>query len=132
MPEEERKIEKVLVAYDGSENADLALRICTALRDLFGYALNLLYVGTEIEKVREKAERHVKGSYEFHTADGFPEEEIVSYAKANGIDMLFMGAYGKSRFREFFLGSITSFVVYNLSIPLLLAKRHGRFRSSPL
>jgi len=123
MPARERPLREALVAYDGSEGAELALKICVALRDLFGYGLNLLYVGSEDEEVRRKADRLVGGDYRFFTASGFPEEQIVSLAKERDIDILFMGAYGKSRLREFFLGSVTSFVIYNLDIPLLLAKK---------
>ena len=123
MPKEERSIREVLVAYDGSEGAEFALRICVTLRDLFGYRLNLIYVGAEAEEVKRRADRLVGGDYRFYTASGFPEEQIVSLVREKDMDMLFMGAYGKSRFREFILGSVTSFVIYNLEVPLFLAKR---------
>jgi len=60
--------------------------------------------------------------YTLHKTTGLPEERIVSFCREKGIDLLFIGAYGKGRLKEFFLGSVTSFVVHNLTIPMVLTK----------
>jgi len=123
MPEEEREIKRVLVAYDGSENAKLALRICRSMKTLFKYDVNVLHVSEEEEEeVRKTVEEVMGEEFRYHELPGLPEERIVSFVEENRIDMLFLGAYGKGRFKELFLGSVTSFVIHNLDIPILLAK----------
>ncbi len=122
VPETEGKLSSTLVAYDGSESARRAVEICRSLRDLFGYSVTALYVGDDVDRIRNELDGLLGEDYSFRTARGFPEEKIVSTAREMSADILFMGAYGKSRFREFLLGSVTSFVIYNLEIPILLAK----------
>ncbi len=122
VPETEGKLSSALVAYDGSESARRAVEICRSLRDLFGYSVTALYVGDDVDRIRNELDGLLGEDYSFRTARGFPEEKIVSTAREMSADILFMGAYGKSRFREFLLGSVTSFVIYNLEIPILLAK----------
>ncbi len=125
VPEEERSIERVLVAYDGSDSAKLALRICNSLKGLFGYEINVLFVEEErgqVQNMKSEVDEILKVDYSFHVLTGFPEEKIVSFSKNKGVDMLFLGAYGKGRVKELFLGSVTSFVIHHLDIPILLTK----------
>lgn len=122
MPEEEREIKRVLVAYDGSENAKLALKICSSMKSLLGYKVDVLHVSEEEEDIREEVREILGEEFSYHELPGLPEERIVSFVRENDTDMLFLGAYGKGRFRELFLGSVTSFVIHNLDIPILLAK----------
>ena len=50
-----------------------------------------------------------------HTA-----ETILTKAKELESDLLVMGAYGHSRFRELILGGFTLYMLENTDIPLLL------------
>ncbi|RLJ69830.1 nucleotide-binding universal stress UspA family protein [Hydrogenivirga caldilitoris] len=125
VPEEERELKRALVAYDGSENAKLSLRICRSLRSLYNYEINVLSVQEEEEEVKrieEEVRELLPEEHKFFYVSGLPEERIVSFAKDEGIDVLFLGAYGKGRFKELFLGSVTSFVIHHLDIPMFLAK----------
>jgi len=124
VPQESREVKKALVAYDGSKSAKLALRICASLREVFGYSVEVLYVEEDGEgrSVRDEVEEVLGDGFDFLSTKGFPEERIVQVVKDEGIDMLFLGAYGKGRFRELFLGSVTSFLIHHLDIPMLLAK----------
>jgi Universal stress protein family. len=38
------------------------------------------------------------------------------------MDLLLMGAFSKGRVKELILGSVTSFVMHHLNIPILLVK----------
>ncbi|WP_457601461.1 universal stress protein [Hydrogenivirga sp.] len=125
VPEEERELKKVLVAYDGSENAKLALKVCRSLKELYGYAVSVLHVeseGEDLEAIKKEVGDILGLEHDFHALSGIPEEKIVNFVRDNGIDLLFLGAYGKGRFKELFLGSVTSFVIHNLDIPIFLAK----------
>jgi nucleotide-binding universal stress UspA family protein len=41
-------------------------------------------------------------------------------ARAEGADLLVMGAYGHSRFRETVLGGFTHSVLYDASLPVIM------------
>ncbi len=123
VPENGRDLRKALVAYDGRINSRRALGVAVSLRDLFGYELHVITVGDEVPPSVVDEVRSVAGEdFTHHTASGFPEERIVAFCRENQIDILFIGAYGKGRLKEFFLGSVTSFVVHNLDIPMVLTR----------
>jgi nucleotide-binding universal stress UspA family protein len=46
---------------------------------------------------------------------------LLDYAKSRNQDLLVMGLYGRSRFREFFLGGASRAVLNNTSVPVLLS-----------
>jgi len=114
VPEEERSIKNLLVAYDGREVSKKALSVGRVVANAFGASIKALYVGEE--------EIEAPQDLELVRLYGLPEEKIVSYCRQEGVDMLLMGAYSKGRLREFFMGSVTSFVVHHLDIPILLVK----------
>ncbi len=112
VPEDYKKPWRAVVAYDGSPNSRLALEACRSFRDIYGFNMVVLHVGDREVSLENLEVVNLKG---------IPEEVIVSYAKDKA-DMLFMGAFSKGRLREIVLGSITSFVVHNLDIPIYLSK----------
>ncbi len=123
VPEDPGEFRKALVAYDGRSNSKRALNMAVVLKEVFHYDLHVLTVGEDIgQGLREEVRSSVGDDFTYHTATGFPEERIVSFCRENDIDLLFIGAYGKGRLKEFFLGSVTSFVVHNLNIPMVLTR----------
>jgi len=46
---------------------------------------------------------------------------LLAVAADSGADMLVMGAYGHSRFREAVLGGVTRTVLEGMAIPVLMA-----------
>jgi len=48
-------------------------------------------------------------------------ERLLAVAADSGADMLVMGAYGHSRFREAVLGGVTRTVLEGMAIPVLMA-----------
>ncbi|NBC32523.1 MAG: universal stress protein [Alphaproteobacteria bacterium] len=55
------------------------------------------------------------------SANGDVGDVILSYAKDLRADLLIMGAYGHSRFREIILGGVTQHVLRNMARPALMA-----------
>jgi nucleotide-binding universal stress UspA family protein len=53
---------------------------------------------------------------------GKDEEEILKHTTEAPVDLLVMGAYGRSRLRELILGSTTSYVIRNTTIPVLMIR----------
>jgi len=114
VPEEKRELKRFCVAYDGEEVSKRALNLAKELSKVYEAELYALYVGNKEIEAPEGIELVVE--------DGIPEEKIVAYCQEKGVDLLFMGAYAKGRLRELFLGSVTSFVMHHINIPLLLVK----------
>ena len=54
--------------------------------------------------------------------DGEVEMVLCDYRAAHNIDMLIMGAYGHSMIRRFLVGSTTTNVIRNASVPVLLLR----------
>lgn len=53
---------------------------------------------------------------------GRPTGEVIdAHARASGADLVVMGAYGRSRFREFVLGGATRSILTHMSVPVLMA-----------
>ncbi len=125
VPEQEREIRRALVAYDGSDSAHRALEICSSMKAHLGYEIHVLAVEEEegdLKKYKDRIDAVLGDDYECHCLSGLPEERIVEFCREKDVDMLFMGAYGKGRIKELFLGSVTSFIIHHLNIPLFLAK----------
>jgi len=116
-PEEKRDLKKVCVAYDGKEMSKKGMEIALYIKEIFGFELHALHVGDEsmIDEV-------FKGVDHYENLKGLPEEKIVEYCKEEEMDLLVMGAFSKGRFKEFLFGSVTSFVMHHLDIPMLLVK----------
>jgi nucleotide-binding universal stress UspA family protein len=53
---------------------------------------------------------------------GEPESVLAGYRQENDIDLMIMGAYGHSRMRQLFVGSTTTAMIRNSSVPLLLLR----------
>ncbi|WP_461828860.1 universal stress protein [Aquifex sp.] len=126
LPDEEREFKKACVAYDGRENSEFALSIAKGLRDLYKYEIYVLSVvedKAQAQELKKRVSEILGEEFKFFPYTGIPEEKIVEFCKENEIDLLFMGAFGKGPIKEFFLGSVTSFVLHNLNIPTLLAKK---------
>ncbi len=59
-------------------------------------------------------------SVDVESADGNPGQAIIDFATNQRADLLVMGGYGKSRFREFVLGGVTEYLSKATPVPLLL------------
>ncbi|MEZ0360711.1 MAG: universal stress protein [Hydrogenobacter sp.] len=116
-PEEKRSIRRICIAYDGREISKKGLEMAKYLKKFFEFELYAIRV------VEEKLEEDIpKDVDSYECLRGLPEEKIVEYCKEKDMDLLIMGAFSKGRFKEFLFGSITSFVLHHLEIPILLVK----------
>jgi nucleotide-binding universal stress UspA family protein len=46
---------------------------------------------------------------------------LLSHASDLGADLIVMGAYGRSRFREFILGGATRTILQSMTVPVLMS-----------
>ncbi|WP_371372394.1 universal stress protein [Sporomusa aerivorans] len=61
------------------------------------------------------------------TAQGFlemgvPSEVIVAFCRENAYDLIVMGSRGLGTIKEFFLGSVSNYVLHHAACPVMVAK----------
>ena len=140
-------VKKILVPYDGSEQAQQAVKRAAHIARLQGATLMLLMVVDlneevaafervnvdgympaelkegaykEIAKIqREMPEDiHVNSTVEL----GSPAETIVETAEDEGYDLIVMGSRGLGRFEGFLMGSVSQYVLQHVHCPVLVVR----------
>jgi nucleotide-binding universal stress UspA family protein len=121
----------IVAAWDGS--AEAARAINDALTFLKPAARVVLLVGVMSEQSEEDAPRteemlaHLKrhgvtaGSHQLKLNEGDVGRQLLAGAKELGADLMVMGAFHHSRWREFILGGVTLTVLEEATIPLFMA-----------
>jgi len=140
------KTKKILVPLDGSKNSirglDMAIHvarqshgtiIALSVKSVPGiYALHPLGFldfnsMTEIKKLLDEAKlRAAKKGIQLtgKTIAGDPGYDIARFANnsKNGIDLVVIGARGRSSAKELILGSVSNYVVHKSKKPVLIVK----------
>ena len=138
--------EDILVATDGSENADRAAVQAISLAESLDATLHVLYVIetrtaydnaiVDVETVRENlqadgeaaltavkeriATRETELDFTRTMRRGVPAEEILAYVEEHDIDLVVMGATGQSAFKTVLLGSATEAILRSGLVPVLV------------
>jgi nucleotide-binding universal stress UspA family protein len=119
----------ILLAFDGSPGSRLAARSAVELAGRLGAAIHV-FVDSK-DKGRSAARfdevRRLLGSASVPVREaastlGRPDAKIVDAAREANAGMIVMGAFGRSRIHEYFLGSNSAAVVRNSPIAVLLAR----------
>lgn len=120
---------KVLVAWNDSAAAARAVGDALALLQRAD-AVEVVTIsenGVEFEASANDLVRHLRkhGVAATHRGlDGSGRavgEVLDGHVRSSGADLLVMGAYGRSRFREFILGGATRAVLSRMSVPVFMA-----------
>lgn len=119
------KLEKILVAIDGSKHSDKALEYAVQLTKKYDAKLALMHVeedkliriggpqiedclGTVGECILKDAATKTKGvAFDKFLELGSPSEIIIKVAKKGKIDLIIVGSRGLSSVRRFLLGSVS-------------------------
>ena len=139
---------KILLATDGSEEAELAARTAADLATKSGSELHLVHVlvlppetlhdpfGTAAREEFEKRERArleeltekleasggaVEGA---HFRVGSPDAEIVAQAEEVGADVVVLGSRGLGVMRRALMGSVSDSVVRHAHCPVLVVREY--------
>jgi nucleotide-binding universal stress UspA family protein len=122
-------LNRVLLCWDGSRTAARAI----------GDAMPLLERAKEVDVVivaEERKEEDMTGSHmaEHLARHGITatvkrlvkgdisiDSVVLSYAADTGADLIVMGGYGHSRFREFILGGMTRGILESMTVPVLMS-----------
>ena len=120
----------VVVAYDGSVQASRALKSFIASGFYQDSPVYVLSFDKELADAEQTASVAVE-LLERHGYDVRPrpailprgmtaDERIEEACDSLGVQLLVMGAYGKPTIREFFLGTVTRWLLERLRIPLFI------------
>jgi nucleotide-binding universal stress UspA family protein len=121
-----RPISKVLVAYDGSASAKVAIERMSTSPVFEDLEVCVLCVGQDQTKSKAVVEEAVAKLQAANitatprTATGEPEEVLNRLVANEGFNLLVMGAYGHSRIRNLIIGSTTTAMIQTVKIPVLL------------
>ena len=139
---------KILVAYDGSDHAMRALDIAIDLAKKYEAKLDIVEVvdtaallgmgvapipGEVIQQVYSKANNDVNQAkskaqtqgvkdVEGVVLEGDPATAILEYAGKNGVDLIVTGSRGLSTFKRLILGSVSTKLVQEAKVPVLVVK----------
>ncbi len=123
-------ITKILVGYDGSGHASRALHEAIELAGALAAPLVILSVAEQhdLAHAHDLAEDAMKLARAHECAaahmvvEGLPEIAILSKAEELACSLIVVGAYGRGRIREMFLGSTTNHLLSHARQPLLLVR----------
>jgi nucleotide-binding universal stress UspA family protein len=122
---------KIMAAYDGSDFAKHAVELASVWATALDAALILLTIAEEkdMEKAQTLSEEAIalagdpgKSAVTLVGDNPNPSAGILENAAEQGADLIVMGAYGQRRLREMILGSVTTQVVVQADIPVLLVR----------
>ncbi|MGO4169125.1 nucleotide-binding universal stress UspA family protein [Novosphingobium sp. PhB57] len=118
-------IRRAVIAWDGGEQAASALKAAVPLLQ----SAQTVKLVTVIEKsggfpvtdaLRYLSRNGLHAEYEEYERRGSTEETLALAVNQNHADLLVMGAYGKSRLREFLFGGVTAHFLSEASAPAVL------------
>jgi len=136
-------MERIVVGYDGSVYSKKALEKVKVLAEKFGSKVYVVHVidtavlslsdvfasPSILASLREKADHLVKeavqllgGNAEGKVLEGDPAHEIVKFAKEVNASLIVLGSRGLSTIRRVLMGSVSSRVVQESPIDVLIVK----------
>lgn len=144
---------QILIATDGSDNAQRATRQALDLARQYGAELHAIYVietrtgydnaivdpDTVRQNLREDGEEVLTAietegepdvSVVTSVREGVPHEELLSYIKDQGIDLVVLGAKGRSAFKTILLGSTTEALLRADQVPVLVVNSTGEWETT--
>ena len=130
------EIRKVLVAVDGSANADKALAYAIVICQQYGAKLTLLHVEEDAlfrlapkgakkvgEAILADAAAKVKDlSFDSRLEIGDPADTILKLAQKEDYDLIVLGSRGLSSVKRFLLGSVSADVSMHLQRSVLIVR----------
>lgn len=128
----------ILVGYNGSAAAKAAVRLTGDLaRSLEARVQVMISMeGGPRERPEDiaQAEAHLGEARRLMTADGVscevfqsargmaPGEDVVDYARHNGVDLIVVGVEKRSRTQKILLGSTAQYIILKAPCPVLTVK----------
>jgi nucleotide-binding universal stress UspA family protein len=139
------RYQTILLATDGSESADLAVRHAVALAKHTGAALWAAYVvdthqafrvgiyeREALRELRRDGEQALKRVSELgreagvpvetHLCEGRPGQVLVDEAEQANAELIVIGSHGQGAISDILLGSVSQYVVHHAAAPVLIVR----------
>ena len=121
------RVQKALVAFDGSPKAREALYLAACLNTTWEIPLHVLCVQEHKhsrESIMETARETLKDHQlvEFQMKAGHPEQVILATAQETGVDLIVLGGYTASPWLEVLRGSTVEILLRKSTLPLLICR----------
>lgn len=138
---------RILIPYDGSEQADQAIEYAAAEHDddeiVLIHVLDFIERGYDLPpeaatsghwdewyeqaearagKMLEDAAEAFEAPVETETVVGRPSRAIVEYAEENDIDAIVLGSHGRDGLSRILLGSVAETVVRRSPVPVTVVR----------
>jgi len=137
---------KILIAHDGSAQADKALQEASKMAVLMAAEITIMTVApdlcltevsdSECKLITESLFSEAEGSMKKVTTDlaamgikadivikdGHPAEKIIDTAEEIGADLIVVGSHGRHGAKRFFLGSVSAKIVEHAPCHVLVIK----------
>lgn len=120
-----KKPQTIMLAYDGSPCCKKAIDMIANSQLFKGTNCHIVHVGEHAESLLRTASELLKGAeltISTKQLTGKTDEALAEYQAENDIDLMLMGAFSHSRFREFLWGSFTAKMLAKTRKPLLLLR----------
>jgi nucleotide-binding universal stress UspA family protein len=143
------KYKKILFCTDFSENSDYAFEFAYGIAKRDGGLLYILHVIPQnpnqevteahiaedlLEKIQKAMKEDLDNNYKEHyvkkiedgvrfeivTKSGREDEEIITFAKQEKVDLVVMGTHGRTGIEHVFFGSVAEKVLRHSPFPLLI------------
>jgi nucleotide-binding universal stress UspA family protein len=136
------RIEKLMVATDGSKYSESAIREAISLAKICSsnlIAVSVVKADIEldsvlpqfVEKAEQDAIKHLESVKTQAAKEGVncitivsrseePYEDIVRHALKNNVDMIIMGTHGKTEMKRLMMGSVTALVIGHAPCKILV------------
>lgn len=120
--------QQVMIAFDGSDTTRKAITMVAASPLFKGMPMHIVMVNdnnaaNQSQMTWAKTTLTEKGhNVTDALIQGNVEQALCEYRAGHNIDILVMGAYGHSVIRRFLVGSTTTNVIRNASVPVLLLR----------
>src|SRR5215208_5054495 len=125
---------KILLATDGSKEAELAFASAADLSEKTGSELHVVYVGhmplvsyespgaTTLDEQVQRVGKTGSEVAEIHARLGRPDAEIVGLADELGAGLIVLGSRGLGSLRRVLMGSVSDSVVRHAHCPVLIVR----------
>lgn len=120
--------QRVMLAFDGSATTRKGVEMVAASPLFQGLPCHVVMVGADTSEHRTQLDwardTLVRAGFEATAVlhAGEVERVLCDYRREQDIDLLIMGAYGHSVIRRFLVGSTTTNVIRNATVPVLLLR----------
>jgi len=127
-PAEFHPIKKMALAYDGSPSSEKALKLSATLASEMNWSFQIIIISDDRQDAVELGKKATTSlaslgvTGEISVLPGRENKQLINFIQKGAVQLMAMGAYGHNKLRRLLMGSTTSYVIRNSTIPILLTR----------